>query len=75
MDEIWDLIESVSEGCLVYSPKQHFYEVSMKLAKGYWRSWPLKIFPFLVQVAILFNGAEQFNYFGRKPSSQHSCEV
>ena len=32
LDEVWDLNESVSEGCLVYSPKQHFYEVSMKLA-------------------------------------------
>ena len=60
LDEIWDLIESVSEGCLVYSPKQHFYEVSMKLAKGSWRSWSLKIFPFLALAAILFNGAEQF---------------
>ena len=38
LDEIWDLIESVSDICLAYSPKQHFYEVSMKLAKGYWRS-------------------------------------
>ena len=58
LDEIWDLIESVSGGCLACSPKQHFYEVSMKLAKGYWRSWPLKIFPCLALAAILFNGAE-----------------
>ena len=47
LDEIWDLIESVSKGCLVYSPKQHFYEVTMKLANGFWKSWPLKIFSFL----------------------------
>ena len=60
LDEIWDIIESVSEGCLAFSPKQHFYEVSMKLAKGYLRSWPLKIFLFLALAAILFNGAEQF---------------
>ena len=60
LDEIWDLIESVSEGCLAYSPKQHFYEDSMKLAKGYWRSWPLKMFPFFALAAILFNRAEQF---------------
>ena len=44
LDEVWDLIESVSKGCLAYSPKQHIYEVSMKLAKPYWRSWPLNIF-------------------------------
>ena len=60
LDEIWDLIESVSKVCLAYSPKQHFYEVSMKLAQGYWRSWPLKTFPFLALVAILFNGVKQF---------------
>ena len=53
LDEIWDLIESVSKGCLAYSPKQHFYEVSMKLAKGYWRSWALKIFPFLALAAFV----------------------
>ena len=58
LDEIWDLLKSVSEVCLAYSHKQHFYEVPMKLAKGYWRSWPLKIFPFLALAAILFNGAE-----------------
>ena len=28
----------------------------MKLAKGYWRSLPLKIFPFLALTAILFSG-------------------
>ena len=60
LDEIWDSIESVSEGCLAYSPKQHFFEISIKLAKGYWRRWPLKIFSFLALAAILFNGAEQF---------------
>ena len=32
----------------------------MKLAKGYRRSLPLKIFPFLALAAILFNEAEQF---------------
>ena len=46
LDEIWDLIESVSEGCLAYSPKQRFFEISIKLANGYWRRWPLKIFHF-----------------------------
>ena len=60
LDVILDLIESVSEGCLAYSPEQHFYEVSKKLAKGYRRSWPLQIFPFLALAAMLFNGAKQF---------------
>ena len=54
---------------------QHFYEVSMQLAKGYRRSLPLKIFPVLAMAAILFNGAEQYNFCGWEPSSQHSCEV
>ena len=35
LDENWDLTESVSEGCLAYSPKQPFFEVSMKLVEGY----------------------------------------
>ena len=60
LGEIWDFIESVSERCLAYLPKQHFYEVSMKLAKGYWRRWPLNFFPILALAVILFNGAEQF---------------
>ena len=32
----------------------------MELAKGYRRSLPLKIFPFLPLAAILFNGGEIF---------------
>ena len=63
LDEIWDLIESVSEGCFAYLPKQHFYEVSMKLAKGYWKSWPLKTFSIFSSCGHLDNGAEQFYLF------------
>ena len=41
----------------------HLSNISMKfqyiLATGYWRSWPLKIFPFFALAANLFNGAEQ----------------
>ena len=56
LDEIWDLLQSVSKGCLAYSPKQHFYEVSMKLAL----KQIIYVFLFLALAAILFIGAELF---------------
>ena len=35
----------------------------------------MKIFLALALVAILFSGRNEFSYFGREPTRQHSCEV
>ena len=50
-------------------PRQHSYEVRLKLAKWCRRSYHLKSFLFLTLAAIMFIGAEKYYLFGRESYS------
>ena len=54
------------------SPKEHSCIFFFKLMYWLRRRSQLKVFLFLAQAAILFNGAEQF---GRQSPKEHSCEI
>ena len=47
----------------------------MKSTQGYRRSWRFLRFLFLALVAIFLLERNDFRYFGRRLSRQHSCEV
>ena len=64
-----------SSNCDRGSPKEHFCEIILKSGHWPWRRCRLKVFLFLVLVAILFSGVEHFSNFGKRSPKEPFCVI